>query len=472
MAVIVVLAGLLASREAALAWQLTFCLFGACAAINLPGGAVITPSNLFLPFLAARAFAEHYRTRYLEQVPKAGVWLALAASAGVLTAIYVPRFLAGVTGILTVDRNSIDTGGSVTPLHPVSGNFTQSVYAIGGVVAFFAIRALLEHPERMTRFRDAMLLLAALDCSSAILNLAEFYAHFPPTLTYVRTAYALYDAYEGAGGLMRIHGTFSETSSFSGFTLPLFAFTFCLWQNRVRSTYSGILAALTMLFLMISTSTTAYVGIVLYASALTFVLVYRGYIKGTVPRIGVLITGAMLGIVLIGSLFVLDTKVGKALTDYLDVVIFKKLESESGVERSSWNQHCWENFIDTYGLGVGLGSARGSSLLMVLLANLGALGTLCFIAFLMSVLKGLTTTGEVEPVREASRQAVLAALSSAVVSAATFDMGIVFYAAAAAASVPQPDPARTHPRQNSARPTQPVRSARSAMLNSDSYVKS
>jgi len=188
----------------------------------------------------------------------------------------------------------------------------------------------------------------------------------------------------------------------------------------------------------------------LYAAVLTFILTYRGYTKGAIPRIGVLITGLLLAVVLIGSLFVLDTKAGKVLIDYFDVAVFGKLESDSGVERSSWNKQCWQNFIDTWGFGVGLGSARGSSLLMVLLANLGGFGTLCFFAFLVNVLKGLGESEEIEPIREAARQSVLAALSSAVVSAAVFDLGIVFYATAAAGSIPlalrRPSFAATPPR--------------------------
>jgi len=449
MAVIVFAAGFLASSEAALTWQIAFCLFGACAAVGLPGGAVITPSNLFLPFLVSRAFSERYRTRYLEHVPIAGVWLGLAVMSGLLAAFYVPRFLENQIDILTIDRNGTEMGAVLMPLHPVSGNVTQSIYAISGVAAFLALRAMLEEPGRLARFRDAMLLVTALDCAAAVINFAEFYLHFPPVLTYVRTAYALFEAYE-SGGLMRIHGTFSEVSGFAAFTLPLFAFSFSLWQNGVRSLYSGTLAALTMLFLAISTSTTAYVGIVLYAAVLTFILTYRGYTKGTIPRIGVLITGLLLAVVLIGSLFVLDTKAGKVLTDYFDVAVFGKLESDSGVERSSWNKQCWQNFIDTWGVGVGLGSARGSSLLMVLLANLGGFGTLCFFAFLLNVLKGLGESEEIEPIREAARQSVLAALSSAVVSAAVFDLGIVFYATAAAGSIPlalrRPSFAATPPR--------------------------
>lgn len=433
-AAVVILAGLLASRKAAIYWQLAFCLFGAAAALTLPGGAVITPAVLYLPFTAIRAWFQEHQSQYAKRIPIAGAWLGLAVFCGLLAALFVPRAFEGDISILTFDRSSDSDAPVLMLLHPVSGNITQSGYAIGGLLAFLSIRALLERPGRLEDYRDAVLLLAGLDCLAALLNLGEFHLGFPKVLQYVRNAYALFDAYEGAGGLMRIHGTFPETSAFSSFSLPLFAFCFSLWLHKVRSFLSGSLAALLLLMLMISTSTTAYAGLLLYATSLGFLLTYRGYIRGTVPRIGLLVAAALLGLVLLGSFFVLETDIAQRLQDYFRLTLVDKMDSSSGIERGFWNRQAWSNFVDTYGIGVGLGSARASSFLLVLLSNLGAFGTLFFLAFLRRV---TTNSGTViEPVTEASRQAVIATMSAALVSAAVFDLGLAFYAYAAAASIP------------------------------------
>lgn len=436
LAAIVLFFGVAASRTTAIRWQVVFCLFGAAAAISFPafGGAVITPSTLYLPFLAFRAWREKPHDEHLRHVPVTAVWLSCAVACGVLGAIFVPRLLAGDITILTVDRTGNHPGQPVfMPLHPVSGNLTQSGYAIGGVLAFVSMRTLLERPGRMERFRDAVLLLASLNCLAALINLAEFHLGFPRVLDYVRNAYALFDAYEGAGGLMRVHGTFSETSGFSGFTVPLFAFTFSLWMNGVRSVYSGVVWILSLTFLLLSTSTTAYVGLALYAATLIFVLTYRGYIRGVVPRIGLLVAGSLLTMVFVGSFFVFETSFATWLEEYFSVTVFSKLDSISGVERSSWNRQAWLNFIETYGLGVGLGSARASSLLFVLASNLGLLGTLFFFAFVKRVIGNPGRV--VDPVTEASRQAFLAALATGIVSCGVFDLGVAFYSFAAASSL-------------------------------------
>ena len=436
-ALVVCLAGVLTSATGALYWQIVFCLFGAAGAITLTsiGGAVITPSNLFLPFLVVRAWAEQYGRSFSRRVPVAGVWLGLAVSYGVLGAICSPRFFYHELDVLTMDRTGGSIGVVLYPLHPVSGNITQSGYALGGLAAFLSVRALLEKPQRMRHFRDAVLLLATLNCIAALLNLGEYHLGLPATLTYVRNAYALFDAYEIAGtGLMRIHGTFSETAAFCAFTLPLFAFTFSLWMSSVRSLYTGTLSLLLLTFLLLSTSTTAYVGLALYGFILLFVLTYRGYVRGTVPRIGLLVSGALLAAALVGSFFVLDTAIGRKLEDYFAITVFNKLDSASGVERSEWNRQAWSNFIDTYGIGVGLGSARASSLPLVLLSNFGLLGTLAFGAFLKRLFRPVSSTPETSATIDAARQAVLGALSAGLVSCTVFDLGITFYAYAAAAS--------------------------------------
>ena len=91
-----------------------------------------------------------------------------------------------------------------------------------------------------------------------------------------------------------------------------------------------------------------------------------------------------------------------------------------------------------HGIGVGLGSARASSFALVLLSNVGVPGTLLFLAFLGRVLvpppAAATDADDAEPVRRAARHAVLAGVIAATVSGVVFDLGVAFYAYAAAAA--------------------------------------
>jgi hypothetical protein len=227
-----------------------------------------------------------------------------------------------------------------------------------------------------------------------------------------------------------------------GFTLPLFSAT--LWLNKVRAGYSGTVALILLLLLLISTSSTAYVGLTTYLFCLTVVLVWRALVHGKVPRMGPLIYGGTLGLMVISSVILYDPGVLTRVAEFFEVTVVNKLQSSSVIERSSWNEQAWSNFLDTYGAGVGLGSAHPSSFPLVLLSNVGAFGTLLFLLFLFRVFLRIRPNRALPAaaVPRAARQAVLAALIAASVSGGVFDLGVAFYAFAAAATVtlPKPEP--------------------------------
>ncbi len=436
-AALVFAAGVLAPRRALLHVLMVSCLFGGAAAILLPafGGATITPAVMFLPFFVARAWLERGGGDVLRRVPKAGFFLALLAIWGVLSALLLPRLLAGEVQILTIDRGASSyTGPVLMELRPVSGNITQTCYALGGVACFFAVRSLLGARGGLERFRDAVLFLGCLNCVAAVLNLGEYYMGLPPLLDSVRTAgYAMFEAHETAG-LLRIQGTFPETSAFSAFTLPLFAFSFGLWLERERPIYSGLVALASLTLLLISTSGTAYTGLFLYGCCVAIGLIWRAQARGGVPRLGTLAVGVCLLLVAIGCVLLFELPVARHVFEFFDSTVLGKLDSESGIERGSWNQKAWSNFLETYGLGVGLGSARASSYPLVLLSNVGVIGTLLFLMFVISACRG-APAGQIAPVPRAARQALLASLLAASVSGTVFDLGVAFYAFAAAASM-------------------------------------
>lgn len=437
-AVLVCAAGLLAPRKLLLHALMLWCLFGGAAAIALPalGGATITPAVMFLPFLIVRVWFERGGGDVLRRVPRPGFWLALLALWGGLTAVFLPRMLAGEVQILTIDRGAAAYSGPVLlDLRPVSGNITQVAYAFGAVGCFFAVRAWLDRPGRVSAFCDAVLMLAALNCLAALINLGEFYLGLPPMLDSVRTAgYAMFEAHETAG-LMRIQGTFPETSAFSAFTLPLFAFTSSLWLRKVRPFWSGGLSAALLTLLLISTSGTAYTGLCLYAGAVALALGWHAYRERGVPRLAALSLGASLAAAAFFGVLALELPVAGNVIEFFNSTVVGKLQSESGIERGSWNRQAWSNFLETWGVGVGLGSARASSYPLVLLSNVGVIGTLLFAAFVFSACRGNRSAGQIAPVPDAGRQAVIAALLAASVSGTVFDLGVAFYAFAAVASL-------------------------------------
>jgi hypothetical protein len=242
---------------------------------------------------------------------------------------------------------------------------------------------------------------------------------------------------EELGGLVRITGTFSETSAFSGFTLPLFVFCLNLWLIGYRPKLAGALAAATGTLLLLSTSGTAYVGLGAYLCVQMFSRPGRVAASAVARKHRMWIIAACAGV--LGTLYVIlfMPSVAKTLTDFVDATVLGKADSSSGVERMSWNTQGVTNFLDTYGIGVGLGSIRTSSFLVVVLANLGVMGVVCYGLFVGRCL--LSPVSAHYPLTEravchAARHSMIATLIVASATAGVFELGTCFYLFAAAAS--------------------------------------
>jgi hypothetical protein len=434
--ILVLLIGFLVRANGAVRAQVVFCLFGASAAVQMPalGGATLVPAVLFLPFLAYWALREVPLT-FWRHVPRGAAWYMGLVAWGVISAMLVPRLLEGQVNILTNDRSaSVPTVGAF-PLRPVSGNFTQTVYALGDLAALVSFCILLAKPGRHGDFRKGVTILATLNIAAALTSIAAFYSGAFDPISVFRTAGAIFDAYE-VGGLVRIQGMFSETSAFSGFSLPIFAFMATLWLLDPRPGPAGPLALVTLLLLLFSTSATAYAGLSAYGGLACAGLAARR-IQAAVRRKPVLAVILIAAGVLLLAAILFEFRALTRVYEFFDQLLFKKMESESGRQRGMLNTAAWSNFVDTFGLGVGLGSTSASSYPLVLLSNVGLIGTGAFIGFLASLFPKERPAQRLSAVPEAARQAVLAALCAAAISATVFELGVLFYAYAAAAMTPE-----------------------------------
>ena len=119
-----------------------------------------------------------------------------------------------------------------------------------------------------------------------------------------------------------------------------------------------------------------------------------------------------------------------ATADFLDTIIFGKLNSESGIARMNWNRQAITVFLDTYMLGVGIGGSVASSMPLVILSNLGLAGMVLFLAVLGAALFGRPAPGtdrRVSAVIMAARAALLMKLIAMSVSQRVFGPGLPFY---------------------------------------------
>jgi hypothetical protein len=241
-------------------------------------------------------------------------------------------------------------------------------------------------------------------------------------------------------GLPRVTGTYPEASFFAVFSAGHIALCFTLWRAKPREWQWGLLFFLLVSLVVLSTSSAGFAFLGIAGGWFGFILL-RETAAGEFPRPTLIILGgAAVGFAAMMALLLLNEAILRAVADFFDTLLFSKLGSESGVERSSWNAQALENFLDTAGLGIGLGSARSSSWALSLLAQTGVFGTVLFTSFLLFLVRPWSGRRDqvARPVENRAilvgfRAYVIAAPVAASISWALVDLGLTFHIAAAIA---------------------------------------
>jgi hypothetical protein len=413
-------------------------LLGAAAASILEalGGASLPPAHLLLGFLTVRLLSDKIILRNIEggfAFGRPGFWLLLTVIYSVATAVIFPRLFAGQTVVVPVRAES----AYVIALAPSTANLTQSIYFIGDFVCFTVLSGYAASPEGRRVLGNAALSFAALNLVFAALDLTTYFTGTTELLSFIRNGtYGLLNDTEVAG-FKRIVGSFTEASSFGGMTLGCFAFTGRLWLLGIRPRLTSILTSLAFAALIFSTSTTAYVGLSVFL-AFSYLEMFSRLLRGPITSqmaIFIFVIPVVAAIIVLAILF--SDAYSEYLRSLLDTFVLKKMSTDSGIERSSWNRQAMQNFFDTFGFGAGNGSLRSSSFPVAVLANLGMVGAVLFGLFLVMVFfssgKGRAVDRLDDAYRQAAKSACFAWLITATVSGALVDLGLVFFAFAALA---------------------------------------
>jgi hypothetical protein len=406
-------------------------LLGSAAAI-LIGATTIQPAHLFLAFLAVSTLTRrHERAEAIGALtyPKPGFWLLCLVIYGVVSAIVLPRLLAGITPIIPLGVSEYADTGTTVPLGPVSSNFTQSVYFIADLLCFAIAVAIGSTGRGFVALASALVTCAAANVLFALLDLGTYFTGTQWLLSFMRNAQYVLHIEEQVSGLKRIVGSFPEASSFGRHSLGFLGFTGTLWVCGWRPAFTGCLALASLALAILSTSSTGLAGtppvvLILYVTAMLRRGIHpsRSYGSAVVLCVPLLV----IGIILAAQL---NEGASQPILNYFDELLFSKATSASGIERASWNTYALQNFFDTYGLGVGLGTARTSSFAMALLGNLGLPGTIFYLLFAAAVWAHSQGTARTFPsdVRLAARNACIGLLCGDLLSSPAVEQGLLFY---------------------------------------------
>ncbi len=405
----------------------------AASAADLPalGGASITPAKLFMLFLILRVVSLRggFGLLAAEVSPRRPLFVFLLLMLwAVPSAILLPRLFQETVEVFSLQRSVIDDGPVL--LKPSSGNITQTVNALGGLATAVLTSALARRPGGYDTLLRALMTLTGLNIAFAVLDLLTAATHTGFILDVVHTGAYAFLTDDEAGGLKRISGSFSETSSFASFSLALLAVNLALFVLRVRPRLTGFHSFALVAFLLLSTSSTAYVGLAIFGLAFAGYAGWAMLVDGNARALKFLVLLGLAGTFLVCVAVVLAPGFAAAAWNIIDVSVLQKAQSDSAIERGSFNILAGKLFFQTYGLGVGLGSTRTSNYLYLLASNLGIVGLVLFAALILT-LAFVGTRDDLPPsdrhVVAAARVGVLGALVPAVLIATIFDLGPLFY---------------------------------------------
>jgi hypothetical protein len=419
-------------------------LLGAAAALILEslGGTTIQPAHLLLGFLILKLlFNREARVGMLRAITPGspGFWLLVTTIYATISAYMMPRVFLGQTMAFVVRAQG--TGSYAAPLAPSTSNLTQSVYLIGDCVCFLVLVGFGGSKAGRRCLGQAALMCVILNLVFAALDLITYATGTAEIMSYIRNStYSILSDTE-ISGFKRIVGSFVEASTFGYWTLGYFAFASSLWLNGIAPRLTLSLSALSLIALLFSTSTTAYVGLSVYLFA-QFVLIAFNFIRRPIrPQMIIFAVCLPFIFCLVVVLIFLNDASSAQFIDMLNTLVLNKMSTSSGIERSSWNSQAMQNFLDTYGFGVGNGSVRASSFLVAVIASLGILGGTAYALFLLSIWfrkKGRNEPQDIRALQTAARAACFAWLIAATTSAGFVDLGLPFFAFAALGCVELP----------------------------------
>jgi len=206
----------------------------------------------------------------------------------------------------------------------------------------------------------------------------------------------------------RAQGQFSEASHLGGFALAAAAYAlvgvFAAYRSAISRIGSAVLLAASLVLMAASASGTAVAGLALFAVVGFLVLVFRAVrARARVSPLAVVLGLLMVPILAVAVPWLYRWGIG---------VIDSRLAGNSDLLRNAADQTTMALFSSSWGIGVGLGSTSASSLAVMLLGSVGAVGTLLFAIATLSAIRASFRSREVV----GGGVALLALLCASVVS--------------------------------------------------------
>lgn len=369
--------------------------FGSMAVLPpaMTAGLTFTPTPIVALLIALRTLAHLKGLNFTiasALMPKRGLLLFLFWVVATLTTIFMPRIFIGQIEIIPV-RGTLNAS---YPLYPTPQNISQLAYLTISVITVVAFARLLQNESLRRHALMGVFVGGCVAVGTGFLDFASQYAPITPLLEPFRTAtYALLTDVEVLGA-KRVIGLMPEASTYGNLCLNFLCMLVFLrhWVSG-RLVPSHIFFALIgglTLFCWLSTSSSTYVALVMLLGLLGGEWFWRAYSSGRDPRRGRGLVPefwlAFSGVFALLAVIFVAPSLLDPITAMFDRMVLQKTTSHSFEERNMWTAVSLQAMIDTYGIGVGVGSTRPSNALVAVLSSTGVVGALLFYGFLLQLL--------------------------------------------------------------------------------------
>ena len=359
-------------------------LFGGSAAVILAGlgGSSVPPGQFMLMFLALRFLLPG---RAQMTALRQGIWdnrfLVIFTLYGALSALTLPILFAGTLAVTPLKPIPGRDLYAVEPLHLTGQNVTTAIYLFGTLIAGIGARIAMARPGAPPLLVRTGVWIAWAHAMLGIVSVALAGTAGEVVFDVFRNGnYAQLN--QSFGGLVRMNGVWPEPSGFAAYGAVWCIFMLELWFRDVASGRTGPAGGVLAVVLLASTSSTAYVSLGAYG---LYAFLRHAFAPwGLAARKQLMFAAALLGAgVLILSLIVLVPSLAAYLWKLINLMTVDKVESASGLQRAFWARQGVGAFVASWGLGIGAGSFRSSSLITSIIGSMGIIGILSFLAHLL-----------------------------------------------------------------------------------------
>lgn len=295
----------------------------------------------------------------------------------------LPRVFAGMAQVFPMNGN-----GFLTDVGPSGSNFNQSVDVTISFLVACAFFVMAQSPSFEKQYGVALLWGAGSVIVTGAADMVSPMLHLGPIMDSFRTASYVFMLDNVVLDARRIIGLMPEASSYGTLAAALGGIiVFCrnAYSPKIKAYVALPMGLCCLVLAALSTSSSAYGALAVILTLIVADQFYRLVIGNNAQKV-VVTRELWIGfcvLLLVVCFIAINDNFRNMASRMLDSIVFKKSQTDSYMERTSWTRAAMGSFYQTFGMGVGIGTARTSNFFVNIISSTGVIGTAIFCFFLL-----------------------------------------------------------------------------------------